>query len=802
MAALVAALPVAATPALLLAPPAAPAPVDGAGRALPAAPSTRTALHLRGGLAQAGASVVNGGTATDTDTDSGTSTSSRAKLDIPAGATVKWARLYWGGSMSAPGPSAGPSASASPSGSPSVSPSDSASASPSDSASASPSASPAGADKNGSVRLALPAAAYKTITADPADVRVGPSGYQASADVTGLISSGGAGTYTVGDVAADTSRPGAYGGWTLLVAYSQPDAKPRDITVYDGFAPGQTAVLRPDADDDTAPAASPSGSPSGSPSASAPSSASAPGDAASGTESRLGVVAYGGDAGRSLRTRQENGSWSRAAATSSGYGTAQTQVKHTARHLRAGENASPGDGAPFAVDAGDCGCWPSVAYVQRETPVAPQDLAGATKDDASLAVTGVSTTPVRADGQAAYTVTVKNNGPAEAKDAEVSSELGSGLTYAEGPADTTAEGQAVTTQLGDVAAGTTATVTINVNVDVSAAASASSAGTSSVQSQTPALVPTAPLDCPPLRTGVQTGASTLPAPVTPAPSVSPQAQTSAPAPSPSQVQSRPQASGQASGQASAQASAQASGEAHVRTTVTVPVPAPQKPVLGVPVMPPCIVCATRQQETPVEALPSPSVAVTAAPPVVADTPTPTVTATVTRTQSPYPPPQEQSASASPSETPSQTPSETPSETPSQTPSATPNQGSATSTATPTPSPSETPTPSPTATPPHHKALPPPEKVVGPAKSKASETPTPTRTAHAAPPPAESPSPDEHAAPADRGAPRRDTGLGADVRHMLPFTGLPLALMAGAAGVLLIAGALAIRAARRRRATQE
>lgn len=107
-------------------------------------------------------------------------------------------------------------------------------------------------------------------------------------------------------------------------------------------------------------------------------------------------------------------------------------------------------------------------------------------------------------------------------------------------------------------------------------------------------------------------------------------------------------------------------------------------------------------------------------------------------------------------------------------------------------------------PPHDLALPPPNQALGPLSGAApSVAPTPARTVTIAPLPAR-PAPRAQAAPslppaADPAMPRRSIDLGAEVRDLLPFTGLPLAMLAGAAGVLLIAGILAIRAARRRRA---
>jgi uncharacterized repeat protein (TIGR01451 family) len=870
VAAIVATFPVAAAPAIAIASPAlagtarppgtaAPSASPSAsaspssGDALPAAPAARTALHLRGALAQTGAAVVdcpNGATAcaqgsyADVDSDSATTTSSRGKLAIPADATVKWARLYWGGATQGTDAAAAAKAGG---------------------------GKVAATPPLGSIKIAMPAEAYKTVTADSGGVRQSPDGYQASADVTDLVKSGGSGTYTVGDVAASKdSAKGAYGGWTLLVAYAQPNAKPRDLTVYDGFAPGLTSVLRTatDAADAASAEPSPSGSASAKPSASASASATASSTStstSSTSDATVGVVTYGGDATKTVRTRNSSGSWSQASSSMSNYGTATTDVPHPAGHLRADgtpgtEADAAGAAAPFAVDAGACGCWPAVAYVQQDAAPPPESLtapsgtpspsasasasAGATADEksANLAVSGVTTTPVRSDGQAAYTVTVRNNGAKTAAGTAVTSTLGSGIGYSAGPPGTTVNGQQVTTQLGDVAAGTTATVTIQVKVDVGAASGTASAGTSQVQSSSPAVVTAPPMDCPPLQAQPQpqVGATGQPGTTTapqPPPAQQPQAgaTTAAPQPPPAQPQAGATASGQAqpqagttaapqppacaSGCAAGQTQTQGQGQVHTETTVTVP--APQAPVIGIPVLPSCMVCAPRTgvvSAPPEQPLPAPSVQVTTAAPVVEETPTPTVTTTVTKTAAPLPPPADTPSgtpASGPPDTPSATPSGTPSGTPSpaptetaQVPGATPStSGSASPSASPSPA-GGTATPKPTTTPPHHVPLPPPNQVVGPGQGETAtpsrsakaapppaESATPTRSAKAAPPPAEQPTPGTHAAPKQEQEHR--TGISADVRRMLPFTGLPLAMLAGAAGLLLIIGWLAIRAARRR-----
>ncbi len=138
----------------------------------------------------------------DVDSDSSTFDSSSASLNLPAGATVLFAGLYWGGDWSGSGSLAPPDA----------------------------------ASRN-KMKLKLPgASAYTNITAsvlDDSALNVGR--YQAFADVTNLVSTGGAGTYFGANV--QTGRDSDhYAGWSLVVAYrdtSQPTA--RNLTIFDGL---------------------------------------------------------------------------------------------------------------------------------------------------------------------------------------------------------------------------------------------------------------------------------------------------------------------------------------------------------------------------------------------------------------------------------------------------------------------------------------------------------------------------------------------------------------------------------------
>ncbi|RPE80041.1 DUF11 domain-containing protein [Vulcaniibacterium tengchongense] len=129
--------------------------------------------------------------AVDVDSDPATRNSSRATLNLPAGSTVLFAGLYWAGKN-------GP------------------------------------ANARGSVRFQTPASGgYTTVAANATDV-IGTD-YQSFANVTALVSAGGSGVYTVADVALSTGATDLWAGWTLVVAYQDPNGTLRNLSVFDGF---------------------------------------------------------------------------------------------------------------------------------------------------------------------------------------------------------------------------------------------------------------------------------------------------------------------------------------------------------------------------------------------------------------------------------------------------------------------------------------------------------------------------------------------------------------------------------------
>ncbi|MET7802059.1 hypothetical protein ABZS78_36605 [Streptomyces decoyicus] len=156
--------------------------------------------------AQRGGAGTNGGhhrmAYIDVDSDAHTYNSSSAKLRIPAGSRVSYARLYWGGNLRV------------------------------------------GEHKptkdNGRVLIAKQGGRYKEVLADTLTghrTTAATDGFQASADVTELVRKSGAGAYTVAQIntAMGHSAAGAWGGWTLVTAYQNSKQPLRRIALWDGF---------------------------------------------------------------------------------------------------------------------------------------------------------------------------------------------------------------------------------------------------------------------------------------------------------------------------------------------------------------------------------------------------------------------------------------------------------------------------------------------------------------------------------------------------------------------------------------
>jgi uncharacterized repeat protein (TIGR01451 family) len=198
--------------------------VVGASQAAPRAFSSRFSDNLKGNFVFVGNTILTcqdavaacpgardatGGTLNnndfvmrlvDVDSDAATFDSSQADLSLAAGSTVEFAGLYWGADTSA-GAGGGVAA--------------------------------PDATKVGTVVLTPPGGSPTVVTATP-PIDSSGTRYQAFADVTSLVESGGNGTYTLADVQAGTGQD-RYGGWSLVVVYSNSAELTRNVTVFDGF---------------------------------------------------------------------------------------------------------------------------------------------------------------------------------------------------------------------------------------------------------------------------------------------------------------------------------------------------------------------------------------------------------------------------------------------------------------------------------------------------------------------------------------------------------------------------------------
>ena len=135
----------------------------------------------------------------DVDSDGATFDSSSADLALAAGSTIEFAGLYWGADTSA-----GANGVAAPD-----------------------------AAQLGTVLLTAPGGVQTTVTASP-PIDSSATRYHAFADVTSLVDAAGNGTYTVANVQAGTGQD-RYGGWSLVVVYSNNAELSRNVTVFDGF---------------------------------------------------------------------------------------------------------------------------------------------------------------------------------------------------------------------------------------------------------------------------------------------------------------------------------------------------------------------------------------------------------------------------------------------------------------------------------------------------------------------------------------------------------------------------------------
>ncbi|NEZ63970.1 DUF11 domain-containing protein [Leptolyngbyaceae cyanobacterium CCMR0082] len=160
------------------------------------------------GLANGTRGNNNGGLAMqmlDIDSDGSTFNSSAAELNIPAGANVQFAALYWGGSLEGFGTTPAPNLTG-----------------------------------FNQVSLQIPGSGtYQTITADDQNDRTDFGSwhtYGAFADITTLVQGAGNGTYTVANVQSNTGAGFTYpnAGWSIVVVYEDSTQPIRNISIFDG----------------------------------------------------------------------------------------------------------------------------------------------------------------------------------------------------------------------------------------------------------------------------------------------------------------------------------------------------------------------------------------------------------------------------------------------------------------------------------------------------------------------------------------------------------------------------------------
>jgi uncharacterized repeat protein (TIGR01451 family) len=142
----------------------------------------------------------------DGGTDTATFNASSARLDIPDGSSIRWAKLYWQGYL--------------------VGEND------------------ATKGESKSVKFYQPNGSVTTIDSGRSNYDynwIYFTGdryyYQGSADVTNLVQAAGEGNYTVANIVSELGTPigGSYGAWALAIIYDDPNESFKNVTVFDGY---------------------------------------------------------------------------------------------------------------------------------------------------------------------------------------------------------------------------------------------------------------------------------------------------------------------------------------------------------------------------------------------------------------------------------------------------------------------------------------------------------------------------------------------------------------------------------------
>lgn len=354
----------------------------------------------------------------DTDDDPATINSSSDRLTVPAGASVDWAGLYWFGDRGTRTADTPPRCDAAAEGAP-------------------PAGPPPAPEHANQVKLKLDSAAYATATASAlADVASpsGGSGFQAYADITALLrphqtpASAKTVTLTVADLQV-AQGAGCVGGWTALLAYAypggpDPSSAPayRGVTVFDGVVAagsGVSAEIRLDGLQTPA---------------------------MDGLDARL-AMALGASGPLAADGLTINGAGLTLTGGEDGRGYRRTTAPVPASALRAGAT----DATVRLATARDA----FVAAVLGLTHRMPAQV------DLSVSTT-VAPMQAPVGGEAALTVTVRNDATLPATGVVVTAHLPAGLTLVEPVAGYEAETGAWS--VGRLAPGGTAALTLRVRV--------------------------------------------------------------------------------------------------------------------------------------------------------------------------------------------------------------------------------------------------------------------------------------------------------------------------------------------------
>jgi len=145
----------------------------------------------------------------DIDTDATTVNSSNNTFIIPAGATVEWAGLYWGGVYGSTRTGI---------------------------------TNPPASLNIDQVKFMEPGGvSYTTINSEIRNIETNFGNpwntFMSFADVTSIVQAAGSGVYQVADIALVTGSAytGPNGGWNMVVVYGDPSEKARRINIWDGF---------------------------------------------------------------------------------------------------------------------------------------------------------------------------------------------------------------------------------------------------------------------------------------------------------------------------------------------------------------------------------------------------------------------------------------------------------------------------------------------------------------------------------------------------------------------------------------